>query len=81
MNLRDSGLVRENRAANGGLRWSISNGQRSLETTSTKPQNALDLERKRDIAVKELEELMVANNMAIGDLVPTPEGSRGVNLR
>jgi hypothetical protein len=81
VSLRDSGLVRENRAANGGLRWSVSNGQRSLETTSTKPQNAQDLERLRAVAVKQLEEMMMANNVAIGDLIPSPADSRGVNLR
>lgn len=80
MSLRDSGLVRENRGANGSMVWRVITADKMFQYTAPKHQNVQALATARMTACADLEKQMQAAGVTIADLIPSTD-PRGVNLR
>jgi hypothetical protein len=80
MSLRDSGLVRENRGADGQMIYRVCTKDRMFQYTAPKHQNAAALEQSRAYACADLERQMGEAGITIADVIPSTD-PRGVNLR
>lgn len=80
MTLRESGLVRETRGANGQTIYRVQTASRMFQYTAPKHQDANALERSRAYACADLERQLGEAKLTIVDVIPSTD-PKGVNLR